>query len=110
MPATTYSPMLVWGGHSCPPPLSLGLFLICLEAKDKIDGTGKAKSKSKARARAKTADRSVRSTQAKHFSHQRKRPRSFLNGAFLYAGNYLLSHTRVGRTRLSAAFDLGVVL
>jgi hypothetical protein len=30
--------------------------------------------------------------------------------AFIYAGNYLLSHTRVGRTLLSAALDLGVLL
>jgi hypothetical protein len=44
-------------------------------------------------------------------SHQtRKRPRSFLNVAFIYAGNYLLSHTCVGRTLLSAALDLGVLL
>jgi hypothetical protein len=26
-------------------------------------------------------------------AHERKRPRSFLNVAFIYAGNYLLSHT-----------------
>ncbi len=33
-----------------------------------------------------------------------------MNVAFIYAGNDLLSHSRVGRTLLSAAFDLGVVL
>src|SRR5271166_4670206 len=43
-------------------------------------------------------------------SPQRKRPRSCLNVAFIYAGNYLLPHTRVGRTLLSAAFDFGVAL
>ena len=30
--------------------------------------------------------------------------------AFIYAGNRLLSPARVGRTLLSAAFELGVVL
>ena len=30
--------------------------------------------------------------------------------AFIYAGNDLLSHSRVGRTLLSAAFDLEVAL
>src|SRR5208282_210278 len=45
-----------------------------------------------------------------HCGRKRKRPRSFLNVAFIYAGNCLLSHTRVGRTLLSAAFELGVIL
>src|SRR3979409_1869793 len=41
----------------------------------------------KSRARATAADRSVRSTL------KRKRPSRFLSMAFIYAGNYLLSHT-----------------
>ncbi len=47
MRATTYSPTLVWGGRSCPPPLILGLLWTWSEAKDEIEVKIKVKCKGK---------------------------------------------------------------
>ncbi len=38
---------IVWGGHSCPPPLTLGLLWACSEAKDKFEVKVKVKGTSK---------------------------------------------------------------
>jgi hypothetical protein len=45
MLTTTYSPTLVWGGHSCPPPLTLGLLWTFSDAKDKFEVKIKVKVK-----------------------------------------------------------------
>jgi hypothetical protein len=62
----------VWGGHSCPPLLSLGLFLVYLESKDKISAKTNIKNNVKGSGQ-----------ECPLYTSKGKGHRDFLNGLYL---------------------------